>query len=147
VTRTASRRSRRAIPPVSTWTREFAALPEQVGQARRFLADALGGCPAADDAVLCLSELAANSVLHSASRRSGGVFTVRAEIRRGDYVRIEVRDEGGAWNERWGADLHAHGLAIVRALSDESGVDGDALTGWVAWARLAWPGRAAGSQT
>jgi len=143
----ASRRSPRAIPPVTIWTREFAAVPEQVGQARRLLADALGNCPAAGDALLCLSELAGNSVLHSASRRPGGAFTVRAEIRQGDYVRIEVRDEGGAWNERPGPDLHAHGLAIVRALADESGVDGDALTGWIAWARLPWPGRAVVSET
>jgi len=147
VTRTAGHRGPRAIPPVSIWTREFAAVPEQVGHARRFLAGALGGCPAVDDAVLCLSELAGNSVLHSASRRPGGAFTVRAEIRRGDYVRIEVRDEGGAWNERPGPDLHAHGLAIVRALADESGVGGDELTGWVAWARLAWRGRAAVPET
>ena len=140
MTNTASHRGPRAVPAVSTWTREFAAVPEQVGQARGFLAGALGGCPAAHDVVLCLSELAGNSVLHSASRRSGGMFTVRAEIREGDYVRIEVRDEGGAWNERPGPDLHAHGLAIVRALADESGVDGDALTGWIAWARLAWRG-------
>jgi anti-sigma regulatory factor (Ser/Thr protein kinase) len=136
-----------ALAPAQTWIREFPARPEQVGHARKFLALALEGCPIADDAVLCLSELAGNSVLHSASRRPGGAFTVRAEIRRGDYVRIEVRDEGGAWNERPGPDLHAHGLAIVRALADESGVGGDALTGWVAWARLAWMGRAAVSET
>jgi hypothetical protein len=84
-------------------------------------------------------------VLHSASRKPGRVFTVRAEIRHGDYVRIEVRDEGGAWNERPGPDGRAHGLAIVRTLADESGVGGDALTGWVAWARLAWPGGATSS--
>jgi hypothetical protein len=65
---------------------------------------------------------------------------VRAEVRHGDYVRIEVCDEGGPWNERPGPDRWAHSLAFVRTLADESGVD--ALTGWVAWARLAWPGGA-----
>lgn len=97
--------------------------------------------------MLCLSELAGNSVLHSASRKPGGVFTMRAEIRHGDYVRIEVRDEGGAWNKRPGPEGRAHGLAIVRTLADESGVDGDALTGWIAWARFAWPGRATAPET
>jgi serine/threonine-protein kinase RsbW len=138
VTNTASHRGPRAVPPVTTWIREFAAVPEQVGQARRLLASALSGCPAADDVVLCLSELASNSVLHSASSRPGGAFTVRVEVLRGDYVRIEVRDEGGSWRERPGADGRAHGLAIVRALAAESGTDGDAATGWIAWARLDW---------
>ena len=113
--------------------------PEQVGQARRLLALALEGCPVADDAVLCLSELAGNSVLHSRSRRPGGTFTVRAEMRDGDYVRVEVRDEGGPWNNHPGADGRPHGLAIVRAIAADSGTDGDVLTGWIGWARIDWP--------
>jgi hypothetical protein len=64
--------------------------------------------------VLCLSELAGKSVLHSASRRPWGAFTVRAELRHGDYVRVEVRDEGGPWNEHPCTDGRPHGLAIVR---------------------------------
>lgn len=139
-------RNARAARPVRAWTREFAARPEQVGQARRFLAGTLEDCPAADDAVLCLSELAGNSVLHSASRRPGGAFTVRVEVRHGEYVRIEVRDEGGRWDERPGADGRAHGLAIVRALAVASGTDGDALTGWIAWARFDWAGRTAAAE-
>ena len=71
VTNTASHRSGHSARPVQAWTGEFPARPEQVGQARKFLAAALGGCPATDDAVLCLSELVGNSVLHSASRRPG----------------------------------------------------------------------------
>jgi hypothetical protein len=38
----------------------------------------LAGCPAADDAILILSEFAANAIVHSASR--GQFFTVRAEL-------------------------------------------------------------------
>jgi hypothetical protein len=140
VANTSSARSAHAARPVEAWTREFPARPEQVGQARKFLAAALGGCPAAADAILCLSELASNSVLHSASSRPGGAFTVHAEIRHGDYVRIEIRDEGGTWDERPCADGRVHGLAIVRALAAESGTDGDAATGWIAWARFDWPG-------
>ena len=33
------------------------------------------------------------------------------------------------------------------AASAGSEVGGDALTGWIVWARLAWPGRAAGLET
>ena len=140
MTDTASHRGPQATASARTWMGEFPARPEQVGQARRFLARALEGCPVADDAVLCLSELAGNSVLHSRSRRPGGTFTVRAEVCDGDYVRVEVRDEGGPWNEHRGADGRPHGLAIVRHLAVESGTDGDALTGWITWARIGWPG-------
>ena len=65
----------------------------------------------------------------------------------GDYVRIEVRDEGGPWNERPGADGRVHGLGIVRALATESATDGDAVAGWIAWARLDWPGRTAAAES
>jgi hypothetical protein len=140
MTKSASAGRRCATTPAHTWTREFPARPEQVGQARRFLARALEGCPPADDAVLCLSELASNSVLHSDSRRPGGKFTVHAEMRCGDYVRVEVRDGGGPWEEHPHADGRAHGLAIVRDLAAESGIDGNAATGWIAWARLDCPG-------
>jgi serine/threonine-protein kinase RsbW len=146
MTDTASHRSPHAAPPVRVSCRDFPARPEQVGRARRFLAAALDGCPAADDALLCLSELASNSVLHSASRRPGGAFRVRVEIRQGDYVRIEVSDEGGPWDERPGADGRVHGLGIVRALAAASGTDGDPATGWIAWARLDWPGCTAAAE-
>jgi anti-sigma regulatory factor (Ser/Thr protein kinase) len=99
MTDTTSHRSPHTISRAHTWTREFPARPDQVGQARKFLALALEGCPVTDDAVLCLSELASNSVLHSESRRPEGVFTVRAEMQLGDYLRAEVRDEGGPWDE------------------------------------------------
>ncbi len=146
MTNTASHRRPHATPPVRVSCRDFPARPEQVGHARRFLAAVLGGCPVADDTLLCLSELASNSVLHSASNRPGGAFMVRVEIRQGDYLRIEVRDEGGPWEERLGADGRVHGLGIVRALAAASGIDGDAASGWIAWARLDWPGRAAAAE-
>jgi len=135
----ASHRGPQVTARARTWYRTFPARLEQVGQARRFLALALKGCPVADDAVLCLSELAANSVLHSRSRRPGGTFTAGAEVRDGDYVWVEVRDEGGPWNEHDGADGCPHGLAIVRHLAAACGTDGDAQTGWIAWARIDWP--------
>ena len=45
------------------YRRTFHGRADQVGQVRRDLARHLAGCPAADDAVLIASELAANSVM------------------------------------------------------------------------------------
>ena len=117
----------------------FPARPEQVSVARRFVAGILAGTPVADDAVLCVSELAGNSVSHSASGWSDGTFTVRVEVHDGDYVWLEVADQGGAWRPCV-ADGRVHGLEIVRRLASDSGVAGSAFTGWEAWARLDWPG-------
>jgi anti-sigma regulatory factor (Ser/Thr protein kinase) len=72
----------------------FEALHDQVREARRFLARLLDGCPVADEAILVLSELATNCVVHSASSEPGGKFTITTEICNGDYVRIEARDQG-----------------------------------------------------
>ena len=44
-------------PPL-TWSCAFPATPAQAREARRSLARILDGHPAADDAVLCLSDLA-----------------------------------------------------------------------------------------
>src|ERR1700730_7867016 len=115
------------------------ATPEQSREAPRSLASVLNGCPVADDAILCVSELAANSCVHSASGQAGGTFTVRAEIHQGDYVWIEVEDSGGPWNQRAHPDAHPHGLDIVRAYAADWGIDGDPLTGWIVWARIGWP--------
>jgi anti-sigma regulatory factor (Ser/Thr protein kinase) len=126
------------VPPLAC-SRAFPATAPQVREARRFLAGVLEGCPAADDAILCISELAANSCLHSASGKADGTFTVRAEIHEGDYVWIEVEDNGGPWERRAHPDGRPHGLDIVRALAADSGIDGDPLTGWIVWARIEWP--------
>jgi anti-sigma regulatory factor (Ser/Thr protein kinase) len=106
--------------------------------ARAFISAVLAACPAADDAVLCVSELASNSVLHSSSRKPGGTFTVRARIF-DDHVRVEVEDNGGTWEERPHSDGRSHGLDIVRELAVDCGRDGGPLTGWLVWARLEWP--------
>jgi serine/threonine-protein kinase RsbW len=123
------------------WISAFPARPDQVRHARHGLARALGecGCPVIDEALLCLSELASNAVLHSASRFPGGTFTVRADIRPGQHVRIEVHDRGGPWHQADHADGRLHGLAIVRTLAQEAGVCGGESAGWTAWAQLAWP--------
>jgi two-component sensor histidine kinase len=120
--------------------RAFPALPHQVRQARTFLASLLADCPAADDAILCLSELASNCILHSASQLPGGTFTVGVEIREGAYVLIEVHDNGGPWHRHSHCDDRPHGLNIVASVAAESGVCGNAVTGWISWARIDWYG-------
>jgi anti-sigma regulatory factor (Ser/Thr protein kinase) len=110
-----------AAPPVTA--RVFAGAAGQVREARRFLAGVLDGCPAADDALLCASELATNAVLHSRSGRPGGCFTVRA-ARRAGSVRVEVTDEGGPWGrERDGDGQSGRGLVIVGQLANRWGRD------------------------
>jgi serine/threonine-protein kinase RsbW len=119
-------------PPL-TWTRAFPATPAQAGEARRFLAQILDGRPAADDAVLCLSEMAANAILHSNSRKPGGHFTVRAEMH-GDRLRVEVHDEGGHWTVPMPDDVQrGHGLHIISQLARTWGITGDSGTGWTVW--------------
>jgi len=127
-----------AATPTRRYQRAFLAEPGQVREARKFLAAALHNCPAANDAILCLSELATNSVLHSNSKEPGGIFTVRAEVREASYLRLEVQDAGGHWEEPARNDGRPHGLDIIRAIASECGRSGDARTGWIMWARLDW---------
>jgi hypothetical protein len=91
----------------------------------------------ADDVILCASELAANAALHSNSRLPGGTFTVRAAIRPGHHVRIEIEDNGGPWTSAT-SDARHHGLDIICIVANEWGIDGD-YAARTAWARFDWP--------
>ena len=116
------------------FTVTYPGRPDQVQRARRELARHLAGCQAKDDAVLIVSELASNAVLHSASR--GEFFTVRAELHP-DYVWVEAEDLGGPWRSRQ-RDDRPHGLDVVEARTGPDGW-GTELTsdrGRVVWARL-----------
>jgi len=108
---------------------------------RADLAPLLAGCPLADDALLIGSELAANAAVHSSSATSGGRFTVRVEVCCGDYVWIEVEDEGGPWTRRRTEDDRPHGLDLVDALAGAGnwGIDDESEHGRIVWVRLDWP--------
>lgn len=123
-----------AVALSAAWSRAFPAIPEQAREARRFLAAVMDGRPEADDAALCLSELAANAILHSRSRDPGGQFTVRIRIRDG-RLRVEVDDQGGPWTKpaRRHDGQHGRGLLIVARLADEWGRGGNPATGWTMW--------------
>jgi anti-sigma regulatory factor (Ser/Thr protein kinase) len=89
------------------------------------VAGVLTGCPVADDAVLLVSEIATNAVLHSNSRRPCGTFILRMEVRN-DYVWVEVEDEGGNWEPKDGrTDGRGHGLNLVGEMADEWAIDGN----------------------
>jgi serine/threonine-protein kinase RsbW len=119
------------------WSRTFPATPAHVREARRFLASVLANCPAADDTVLCLSELVTNAITHSRSRQPGGHFTVRADMR-SEHLRVEVEDQGGPWAQpvRRRDGQHGRGLLIVAQLADDWGRDGDSATGWTVWFQM-----------
>jgi serine/threonine-protein kinase RsbW len=116
-------------------TGTYPAEPGQVRHARAALAGWLGGCPAADDAILVASEFATNCVLHSASR-DGGFFALLAEIGP-DGLRIEVSDAGGLWRDGPRDESRPHGFDVVSAITGPGnwGIDGDA-GGRTAWARF-----------
>ena len=101
----------------------------------------------ADELVLLASELATNAIMHTKSGGPDATFTLRAEVHHGDYVRMEVEDQGGGWLCHDGAaddadpDEHGRGLAIVEAIAgDENwGIrTGAAPESCVVWVRLAW---------
>ena len=126
--------------PLITWSRDFPALREQAREARRFLASLLNGHPAADDAVLCLSELVANACLHSRSRQPGGQFTVRVQTC-GLWLRVEVSDQGGPWTTPAKDDhgQNGRGLQIVGQLTRTWGRTGNPSTGWTTWFEIGGP--------
>jgi hypothetical protein len=127
----------------------FPGSRDQVRQARGFAAQALAGWPSVNDVVFCVSELAANAVVHSASGQPGGIFWVHLTAVPGKYVRVDVRDQGGPWVRRDSDGERPHDLDIVRQLAVSLGVDGDARSGRSVWVRLdlgsapcrgRWPG-------
>ncbi len=133
-----------------TFSRSYPGRPDQVPQVRAFLAQVLGGCPAADDAALMADELAVNAIIHAHSGEPGGMFTVRVEVCDGMWVRVGVEDEGGPTAPRLrtrssgsadaGVREGGQGLRIVSALSDAWGVTGDVIARTV-WFRLDWDAR------
>lgn len=119
-------------------TATYAGRPEHVRQARVDARDLLAGYPAADEVILCLSELATNAVLHSHSRRPGGTFTVRIGRRPGAYIRLEVEDDGGPWLAPAPDPGSGRGLDIIGALAAEWGA-ATSPGGRTVWARFDWP--------
>jgi serine/threonine-protein kinase RsbW len=128
----------RAAHAAIIWARTYPAVPAEAAGVRRFLAGLLDAGPAADDAVLCLSELASNAIVHSRSREPGGSFTVRVQLT-GQHLRVEVSDHGGPWHPRTPPspdDPGGRGLLIVGKLASRWGCEGHSHQGWTVWFEL-----------
>jgi anti-sigma regulatory factor (Ser/Thr protein kinase) len=101
----------------------FPATASQITRARHFLASFLADSPLAADALLCLSEVASNSVIHSNSRSEGGNFSVSVERYEDGHFRVEVEDQGGSWIERTKPEGQMSlGLRIVGQLARKWGI-------------------------
>jgi anti-sigma regulatory factor (Ser/Thr protein kinase) len=103
--------------------RAFPGRLEQVGAARAFVAAFLDDSPVAEDAVLLTSELCANAVQYSTSGKADGTFIVRAELFDGDYVWVEVEDQGSTWDGNLETVEWPHGLYLLRQLASDCGAD------------------------
>jgi anti-sigma regulatory factor (Ser/Thr protein kinase) len=90
-------------------------VPESAARARSVVRHVLGDShPAADTAMLLVSELVTNSVMHSQSRLTGGTVTV-AVCTGAAGVLIQVRDDGGPSSPRM---LGAHASVDVTASAE-----------------------------
>ena len=120
--------------------RRFPGRPEQVRAARRFVAALLAAWPATQEAALLLvSEVVTNAILHSASGDQGGGVEVRYALD-DQEVYVEVVDAGGGAGHprRHGGYLEGvsgRGLALVEVLASGWGVH-DQQAGRVVWFRL-----------
>jgi len=130
--------ARAAVATPATRSRTFPATSAHAREARLFLATILGDQPLATDALLCLSELATNAIVHSRSRQPGGSFTVRAQLD-SHRLRVEVCDQGGPWHSPGQASAdepNGRGLLIVGQLASRWGCEGHSHYGWTVWYEL-----------
>ncbi|HEY5251397.1 MAG TPA: ATP-binding protein [Acidimicrobiales bacterium] len=127
-----------------TVSARFVGRSASVGEARRFIADALADLTGEiiDAAALMVSELATNALVHAAAD-----FEVTIDITERS-VSVEVTDAGkGVPTLRWpeDSDPHGRGLHIVEELSDRwgtrAGSDGSGKSVWFTIDRSTTPDR------
>lgn len=119
--------------------RVFPGRPEQVAHARRFVTQTLDGCPTVDEAVLCVSELAANALAHTASG-NGGEFEII--VCRGQASALIVVYDDGSATPPAVRDLDAtsedgRGLGVVALTASRWGNFGG-KSGRVVWFEMYW---------
>ena len=109
----------------------FPGRVDQVGQARRYVRQALSALPGVDestvgDAATCVSELATNAVTHTRSGDPGGTFMLLIGVRDG-YAVVGVADQGRADGARPelrlgdGHSEHGHQVTAKFALTGTDG--------------------------
>jgi serine/threonine-protein kinase RsbW len=134
-------------PPVAWWGRDFPGGPDQVGEARHWIADLLPDCDPLHDVLLLTSELCANAVVHTRSGEAGGRFSVDVEWSP-ELARVVVGDQGSpgvpvagaeakgmAWAEESG-----RGLWLVDAMAAGWGTASHPEGRWV-WFDVDWQAR------
>ena len=128
------------------WRRVFLGARDQVPDARHFARFLLADSARQDDVEQIVAELAANAVQHSGSGRSQGSFIVEL-ARATSTITIAVYDCGWGGTPRFGRACRTsaergRGLAVVAALADEVGYDGDDAVGHRVWAKIHTPSSA-----
>ncbi len=127
------------VSPIRPRRRILAGAHDQVREARLFVGRALGGCPVADDAVLLVSELATNAIVHTASGQ-GGKFIVTV-YRDDTRARVEVMDDGSGQapllRPRENAMESGLGLGLVELVASRWGHWGGPRRR-VVWFELDW---------
>lgn len=117
------------------WQATLPGVPVSVPAARRFVRDAMAGCPRVADLAQAVTELASNAVLWSAAGESGTfTVTVRTAPR---WARVEVTDPGPAAAPT--ARGHGWGLGIVAASTDRHGTRRGPGPARTSWAEVTWP--------
>ena len=119
--------------------RVFPGRHEQVAHARQFVARALAGCSFAGEAILCVSELATNALLHTASGNEGEFEVIVQQGR--SWIRIAVTDEGSSTTPAPRAldatSEAGRGLGLVALIADRWGQRGN-KHGRTVWFELRW---------
>ncbi|MFI7703260.1 ATP-binding protein [Nonomuraea sp. NPDC049480] len=123
-----------------TWRRTFPGAPDQIPHARHFTRYLLVDSPCQDDAELIVAELATNAVLHTGSGRSNGTFIVEIS-RTTTTITVAVYDCGWGGIPRFDLPCRTsakrgRGLAIVAAVADQIGYEGNDEVGHKIWARI-----------
>ncbi|MEV6153728.1 ATP-binding protein [Nonomuraea sp. NPDC052129] len=123
-----------------SWRRTFPGTADQIPHARHFTRYLLADAPCQDDAEQIVAELGANALQHTSSGRPGGTFIV--EITRTTVTTtVAVYDCGWGGCPRFGMDCRTtaecgRGLALVTAIADQVGCEGDKEMGHRVWAKI-----------
>jgi len=129
------------LAPHWRWRRVFPGHQQELSGLRRWLSSLLPDCPARDDVLSIVTELASNAIRHTASGRDGGWFAVEVTWHE-SVVQVAVVDSGGTAEPQVIDDPdgeRGRGLLLVHGLSVRTGFTGD-QRGRLVWAQIAWPG-------
>ncbi|MGN9838270.1 ATP-binding protein [Nonomuraea sp. H19] len=122
------------------WRRTFSGTPDQIPHARHFTRYLLADSPCQNDAEQIVAELAANALQHTSSGRPHGTLVVEIS-RTTTTITVAVYDCGGGGVPRFKLPSRTSarrgcGLAIVAAIADQVGYEGDDEVGHRIWARI-----------